>query len=471
MLEDILKNQCGLDHDRLLVVGVSGGPDSLTLLHLLQMAGYPLLVAHFNHRLRPEAEAEAAAVESLAQQMGLPFAGESDDVTSYAEKEGLSIEEAARTLRYRFLFGQAQRHEGQAVAVGHTADDQVETVLMHLIRGAGLSGLKGMAYRTILPTFDPGIPVVRPLLGLWRVATESYCREHGLSPHHDPSNADPIYLRNRLRHELLPELQRYNPQVKQALWRTAFALQGDFGLLAEMLDDAWRKSVCEEGDSYVGFERKVLTAFSLALRRNLFRRAASMLRPGLRDADFDVLGRAASLEPGDLVGGLRLIVEGQRVYLAGWEADLPSAQWPQVGSTVVCEIGGTVDLGEGWSLSSEVLEGETLLAEAAGNADPYRAWLDWEQVWATTVGGEMKLTVRAAPPGERFQPLGMDGHSIKLSDFFVNIKLPRRARRSWPVVYARDVPVWVVGYRLAHPFRVRADTKRAICLKVLHQFR
>src|SRR5512143_2120761 len=162
MPEPVLLDQCGLDPQKPLLAGVSGGPDSLCLLDILHSAGYPVIVAHFNHHLRPEADEEAASVAGLAQDLGLAFVTDSADVNKYAAENSLSLEEAARLLRYRFLFRVARERSAQAVAVGHTADDQVETILMHFLRGAGLAGLKGMEVRTHLPVFDAGIPLVRP---------------------------------------------------------------------------------------------------------------------------------------------------------------------------------------------------------------------------------------------------------------------------------------------------------------------
>ena len=153
-LEHVFHDQCKLLPDRSILVGVSGGPDSLCLMEALHLAGYPLIVAHFNHQLRPDSNQEAKALEAIVTQKSIPSVFESGDVHGFAEREGQSIEEAARALRYQFLFSQAQPYDAQAVAVGHTADDQVETVLMHLLRGAGLTGLKGMRYRSFLPAFN-----------------------------------------------------------------------------------------------------------------------------------------------------------------------------------------------------------------------------------------------------------------------------------------------------------------------------
>lgn len=436
-------------------MAVSGGADSLALLHALRGFNYPLVCATFNHRLRPEAADEVARVRQLAESLGIPFVTDSADVAAYAGAEGLSTEEAARALRYRFLFREARKAGAQAVVTGHTADDQAETLLMHFLRGAGLSGLKGMSGRVVLPVFDivpaggAEIPLVRPLLGWWRADTEAYCHENGLSPIYDPTNMDTTYFRNRLRHELIPTLEGYNPRVRQTLVRTALALQGDEALLAEVVEAAWTKSVLAQGVGYISFAHAALESSSLALRRNLFKRAAFTLRPGLRDIDFAALERAATLKAVDLAGGLRLFVEGEKIYLAAHEADLPFSEWPQI------ENGELLD----WKLVSEIFTGENLSVLAQANGDPFTAWLDADLT-------DDSLRVRAVRAGDRFQPLGMPGASVKLQDFFVNAKLPRRARTKWPLICVGDEIAWVVGLRLAHPFRVTEKTKRAILLQL-----
>ncbi len=469
-IEFILCDECGLTPNQPVLAGVSGGPDSLCLLDILHRSGYEVVVAHFNHRLRPEADREASSVSGLATSLGLPFETASADVHAHAEREHLSIEEAARVLRYRFLFAAARKHGAQAVAVGHTADDQVETVLMHFLRGAALSGLKGMEFRTWLPSFDRTIPVVRPLLGLWRSDTEAYCRTHGLQPHYDASNLDQAYFRNRVRHTLIPQLEGYQPRFKKSLLRTARALQGDYAVIQEVIEKAWIENVRETGEGWVAFEGIKVRELSDAMQWNLFRRGAMFLRPESGDFGFEALQRA-SVFAKDLAGkqvdfanGLYLLSEGERLFLAAYEADLPSAHWPQVAGELTLQFPGQLDLGEGWLLSAEEQAGREALEQAVENPDPYRAWLDAEQLLSALGGRGNALMVRPALPGERFEPLGMEGHSLKLSDFFVNVKLPLRARRGWPVVVAGRFPVWVTGYRIAHSYRVTENSKRVVRL-------
>lgn len=463
MLENILRDQCKLDPQKPVLVGVSGGPDSLCLLDILRRAGYPLIVAHFNHRLRPEAEQEADAVARLARTLGLKFVTDSADVRAHALSQGLSLEEAARMLRYRFLFTSAREHTAQAVAVGHTADDQVETVLMHFLRGAGLAGLKGMEIRSLLALFDPQIPLVRPLLGMWRGETESYCRENGLEPHQDSSNTDQIYFRNRLRHTLIPELENYNPRLKESLLRSAQALQGDYAALQEILDADWNKVFADQGKGWIAFHRPALLRLSTGIQRNLIRRAGEILRPASRDIGYQALDRAArgigspTGRQVDFVNGLYLMREQGTLYLAAYEADLPSAQFPQMADPRSLLMNTVLELENAWKLSAEEVDGGEALSQAAGNADPFTAWLDAEQA-------QGDILVRKPRPGDRFQPLGMESGSIKLSDFFINEKLPRRARKKWPLVCSGEEIVWVVGYRLAHPFRVTEGTIRALRL-------
>lgn len=458
-----------------IIVGVSGGPDSLCLLHLVrQIPALEIIVAYFNHQLRPEANLEAEFVRRVAEQIKLSFVTESSDVRGFAEEHSLSLEEAARILRYRFLFAQARAHGARAVVVGHTADDQVETVLMHFLRGAGLAGLKGMTGLTFLPEFDQKIPLIRPILHLWRDETEAYCLEKNLQPVHDSSNIDVTYFRNRLRHSLIPELEKYNPGFKKTLLRTAEALAGDFEVLTEATNSAWPTVVMKEASTYIAFRAPAIEEIPNGLRRNIFRRAMESLRPTIRTLDFNTLERAVNFvdtssrtnktEPPprqlDLTAGLTLYREGEVIYLAGPEADLPSAHWPLMKGTCELKIGQQVNLNENFTLLASEVEVETARSFAYENGDSFVAWLD-----ADLTGD--RLTVRTRRAGDVFSPLGMDRQTVKLREFFINVKLPGRARSGWPLVCSKDQIVWVPGFRLAHPFRITEKTKRVVKL-IIH---
>jgi len=464
-IESVFRDTCKLTPDRNILVGVSGGPDSLCLMESLRQAGYPVIVAHFNHQLRPDSDIEANALEKTVSRKMVPSIFERGDVHGYAEREGLSIEDAARSLRYRFLFEQAHECDAQAVAVGHTADDQVETVLMHFLRGAGLTGLKGMSCRSFLPAFDEHIPVVRPLLEIWREETVLYCAANGLRPYYDPSNDSLNFLRNRVRHLLIPQLETYNPRFREALWRTARSLTGDYAALNELLDATWEECVKLERPGLITFDTGRISSYAPGLQRNLIRRALDKVVPDATDLRFSVLDRASEFLSAksygriDLTGGARLFIEGERVYVAGKDVSLPFERWPQMppGMEMLrVNVPDQLELSGGWTFSCEQWRIPALaLDQALNNGDPFQVWLDAKQL-------PDRIEVRSRRPGDRFEPIGMDGHSMKLSDFFINEKLPQRARDAWPLLCSGDTVIWVPGYRPAHPFRLTEKSRQVM---------
>ncbi len=468
-LQNYLEDKCGLDPLKSLVVAVSGGPDSLCLLDALQQTRFNLIVAHFDHQLRPDSEREAQRINAFAVEHGLRFELGKEDVARYAVGEGLSIEEAARICRYRFLFQVARSQNAQAVLTGHTADDQAETVLMHFLRGSGLAGLKGMMVRAVLPEWDTMIPLIRPLLDVWRWETEVYCKEHGLEPNIDPSNLDTQFFRNRLRHDLLPELERYNPQIRQVLNRTAANLQADYDLLFEITRQAWVKCIQQSGDGFVAIDLTEFTQQPLAIQRMLIRKAAALLVSNLRDFDYRVVERAIKFAqlPGegkqlDLAANLRLVSEGTRLYLANWKATLPWMDWPAIdcGKEILIQANYSEELANGWRLISRVgsVDPESMPFDGKSH-NSYEAWLDKDKL-------SLPLILRCRREGDRFMPLGLKGHSVKLSDFFINGKVPRRARNSWPLLFTGEVLAWVPGFQPADPFRLETNSRKVLYLRL-----
>jgi len=466
-LISVLVEKCSFDPHRPVLAGVSGGPDSLCLLDVLRQQGYPVIVAHLDHGLRPTAALEAQRLRRMAEGWGLPFVLEEADVAGYAARQGLSIEEAAREARYRFLFEQAARCQAQAVAVGHTANDQVETVLMHLLRGSGLSGLRGMRYRSLPNPWSQEIPLTRPLLGVWREEIVTYLEQRGLQASLDESNLDTRFYRNRLRHELTPQLELLNPGAQRRLWQMADILAEDEAVLAQAEQIAWQGCWLEQGQGFVALGVTNLRRQPVGLQRRLLRRAMAVLRPGLRDIDFSAverglrfLGCASRSNRCDLAGGLRLEMEGERLWLATWEADLPGGDWPQIepGKQVELAAPGKIELAGGWRLTAETMPAEAgLLKRARVNADPYQAWLDCDKL-------TVPLVVRGRKAGERFRPFGMAGHSLKLADFMTNCRMPRRGRAGWPLAVSGEQIVWLPGYRIGEDGALQPDTQRVVHL-------
>ncbi len=469
-INSLLTQQCALDLTRPIVVGVSGGPDSLCLLHLLHTAGYPLVVACLDHGLRPASAAEVQMVRQVAATLGVDFVSQAVDTHQFALQAGLSIEAAARQLRYEFLFAQAARISAQAVAVGHTADDQAETVLMHLLRGAGLAGLKGMQTRSWLTSLNPEIPLVRPLLTTWRRQVMEYCQYHGLMPALDATNQSLDYFRNRLRLEVLPYLEQYQPNLRQHLVRMAGTLAMDYEFLQNQVGTVWHDLLLDQGHGCLAFHRVKFLACPVPVQRYLLRRAMLSLRTGTQDVELAMVERARlSLETAsgrhtcDVGAGLQLQIEGDTFWVIVRGVVLPAGDWPAVLPDQVLEltIPGNLLLPADWVLQAALVSSQLAADLFVANQDPYQAWFDVSML-------TFPLRVRHRQPGDRMQPAGMAGKSVKLSDLMINLKLHYRSRSTWPVVCAGNQVIWVPGCRQSRFALPDASTQQVLHLRLIH---
>jgi len=445
-----------------VVVGVSGGPDSLCLLHLLhrlqEELGIALHVAHLHHAIRgEEADEDARFVKGLATSWGLPSTVEKRDVPAYAEREKLAIEQAARQVRYTFLAEVAKRVGASSAAVGHNADDQVETIIMHWLRGAGTAGLRGMrpVQRWPLPGID--LRLVRPLLEIPREEIEAYCQEHHLSPRFDRSNLDTTYYRNRIRHELLPLLEEYNPNIREVIRRAALIIADDHDYLASQGQKAWVRAVREVEDALV-FDLKAWKGLHPSLQRQLLRRAIRNLRSDLRNIDWvhiEEARRAVGEKPAGtevtLPRGLSLF-RSYDTFIIGDMIPLP--EMPLIEKEMRIAVPGRTPLPEWW-LITEVLAREGGKEEALSNQNPWQGYLDLDQAG-------QDLILRGRKPGDRFQPLGMGGQSKPLREFMIDAKIPHHIRDKVPLVVSPQNIVWVAGYRVDERARVTEKTGRVL---------
>ncbi len=465
-----------------VVVGTSGGPDSVTLLHLLQrLAGryeLSLHAAHLNHRIRgQDADDDQAFVQDLTAGWGVPFTSDSIDVPAIASREKLALEEAARRTRYGFLSRIAQQIGATHIAVGHNADDQAETVLMHLLRGAGPAGLRGILpstrkgdYRLLQVSSKPSTAstTIQPFLATPRADIEAYCREHNLETRLDRSNLDTTYFRNKLRHEVLPYLGQINPQISERLQNLAEVVRADYKLLQEFVSAAQDTLLVASYPDALVYNLARWREHPLAIQRAIVRRAAYRLRRTLRDVDFghiehavDVAQRGQTGAQAVLPHRLTLTVGYTTLTIAAADAlHLPSERpWLDVDSDTRISIPGMTPLRNGWAIQAkEVAHWE--MEGIRENPNPLVAWLD-----ASVLGKTPLLRTRQA--GDRFRPQGMQGSEVRLSDFLINIKIPRPWRDQLPLVVADDRIMWVAGLRLSEEALVRTDTERVIYLRFL----
>ena len=464
-----------------IVAGVSGGPDSLCLLHVLVQLraeyGWRLHVAHLNHGARgADSDADAEFVAALAADWGLPATVQKQDVPALARTRRMAFEETARRVRYAFLAQVAAEVGAAKIAVGHNADDQAETVLMHFLRGAGPAGLRGMLpitpitdYRMIEPLDgedsvipEPAPSIIRPLLEVPRSDIERYCTAHGLRPRFDRSNLDTTYFRNRLRHELLPLLESYNPNIRARLCHTAAVVADDYELLTQLREQAWSTAVQAEREPAVVFDRAGWRALPVSLQRATLRQAAYRLRRTLRDVDFVHVenARRVGLEgetgaQATLPMGLALTVGYDTLTVgdAGSAAPPPDEPLLWGSDPIPVQVPGTTPLPDSeWTLRATVLH-EWDAGRVAANRDPWTAYFDLNALAGM-------LVLRPRRQGDRFRPQGMGGQRAKVSAFMTNVKIPLAWRDRVPLLVADDEVIWVCGRRLGEGVTVGAETQR-----------
>ncbi len=470
--------ECGLFRaGETVVVGVSGGPDSLCLLHVLnhlrEELEIKLHVAHLDHGIRPESPEDARFVAETARAWGLLCTVERQDVPALAREEGFALEQAARRARYRFLARIARDVDARTVAVGHNADDQVETVIMHLIRGAGLAGLRGMQPKSPYPpalgehdaqAVADTLTLVRPLLEVPRSAIEAYCQAHGLQPRFDRSNLDITFFRNRLRHELIPELETYNPKIREVLRRTARVIADEYDYLRRQRARDWKRVVTPGNGCFV-FNLTEWQKLHISTQRSLLRQAVRRLRRELRDIDWVHIENALEVANAKPAGSQATLPAGLALFksydsFTVGEAE-PLPDWPllHVERLRLTIPGVTAISGTGWQVVADITTRSDLAESELRAPDPWHVVMDLD-----ASGSELYLRRRKA--GDRFQPLGMSGHAKTVAEFMIAEKIPQHVRDRLPIVVnADDQIVWLAGWRLDERVRITETTTRVLRLR------
>ncbi len=433
--------------DRVLAA-VSGGADSMAMLYVLRALDIPLEIAHFDHQTRGrESRADAAFVRARATELGLPFHLESRPVAREARQAGVSFEQHARAVRYDFLLRIAAERGCAAVATAHHADDAAETVLMRVLRGSGPSGLAGVPPVRM----ERGVRIIRPLIDCARAEIEAWLRAHGIAWREDASNRDPRYLRNRIRHQLLPELvQSYNPRLREALLRLAEAQRLENEVLDRLAAEALR--ACMPTPEAV--TRDVFRGLHEAIRRRCVLRIAWDRNV---EIPFERVVDAAAFIAGaptgryfDLGGGVSLYSGRHAVEII----DAGSA--PAKSGGVSLPVPGEA-VAQGRRFRASLLKAPPA-ANLAAWCGPTR------QVFDADAAGNL-LEIRTRRTGDRFRPLGMEG-TRKLKDYFIDVGIPAPRRDAVPLLIAGGRIVWVVGYAPGADAAVTPATKRFLKIEV-----
>lgn len=438
-----------------VVVAVSGGPDSVALLHVLWSVrdelGITLHVAHLNHSFRGEAsDQDAEYVRGLAESLGVPSTIEKVDVPQIQRTLRLSPEEAARLVRYEFLDRVADDVGASKIALGHTADDQVETVLMCILRGTGIDGLRGMP-----PVRDQ---IIRPLIEVRRAEIEGYLRENRLQARVDETNLLPTFTRNRIRLELLPMLRRlYNPGVDSAILRLAELARVDVGYLDSLAQDEYDASLVSFGDGWITLLAAEVAGLFTVMARRVIRLALRDLKGDIADISFKHVDEVISvLRSSDsfryeFPGGVFVERSGHDLtFSLQRPPDQPTEYAYRLllpGEIRVPEVEAVIN--------AEIRDEWVDPIRPAGSMD---AVFDFDAIVGT-------LVVRNWQPGDRIRPLGMHG-TKKLQDVFVDARIPRSARYRIPVVTDGVRIVWLPGIAVSEEVRVTESTRRSLLLAV-----
>lgn len=445
--------------DRVLVA-VSGGSDSAALVHILHtIAGdfsLKLAVAHLNHSLRgQESDRDAEFVAGLAKKLDLPFFNDKRDVKAFQRRRRLSLEEAARRVRYDFFDDIAANHGFDKIALGHHSDDSAELVLMNLMRGSGPLGLTGIA--AIRDS-----KIVRPLIHLKHAEILDYVSARNLTFVTDTSNMDPVHRRNQIRHYLIPELKKsYNPAIVDSLNRLGEILQAEDQWMDQALKPLYAETISDHGSDGIRVDLSAITMHP-AVGRRIIRKAIWRLKQDLRritfahiEAVMDLATRSCSSGCLDLPDGIRVIRQatGLKINKADRESCVPDMDYQYTitaeGTTVIKEANVVLKLRE------IGIDDVPDFKDAART----RAFLDRDRL-------QFPLMVRNFLPGDRFSPLGLNG-SQKLKKFFINNKIPVHRRKSCPLLLSGDKIIWVGGLRIDNSVKLGPNTQRVLMAELL----
>ncbi len=467
-VEKTIRDRGMLRESQSVLVGVSGGADSVALLYslcaLAAIHGWQIGVAHLNHGLRAKAsDRDARFVEALANQLNLSYYNRKIDLHARCRQEGMNLEEGGRSARYEFYHETADRVGFDKIAVGHHRQDAAEQVLLNLLRGSGPQGLGGLA-----PVAGR---VIRPLIETSRAEIERFLQDQKFSYCTDESNLDQRYTRNRIRIRLMPELKGYNPRITDTLNRLAKVMREESEWIEDLLQPAFAQALLRHEPEHCVLELSaaVLLSLPVAARRRIIRRAIFEVKGDLRRIAWrhieDVL--SASATPGrsrqiHLPGQVRVLCSRDRVSFVREKKSLrSSALYGKKLETI--PFAYTLDRLQGSNVSIRIREIHARLLfqqlrihdiENRFNVESQTAWMDMDRV-------RFPLIIRNPRPGDRFVPLGMHG-SVKIKDFFINNKVPKPVRARMPLVESADEIIWVGGMRIAEGVKITGNTKNVL---------
>lgn len=467
ILDDIEKNQLIQAGDRLLVA-VSGGPDSMALLHWLWQQRSKLHITvraiHLNHQFRgAEAVEDQNYVEETCLAWGVPCSSKAMNVSLYAKEHKLSKQVAARECRYHYFEQVAQELGYNKLCLAHHSDDQLETVIMRFIRGAGLRGLSGIP--TVRQT--DSVQIIRPFMTLRKDQIEAYCQAQHIQPRLDQSNLNDDYTRNKIRHHIVPQLLELNPQLHQVIHEMTDTLSTEDRFLDDLaknyLDEVIESKALHKITINLSFFREV----PLALQRRLILLLLSYLPTKRSDWNkihieqlLNLMSNNKGTKQLHLPNGVKALREYEYLYLSldnegrrldeciDYQENLPEEGELRLLHASYRILITTKSLSEARRAEEQENQTESM----------YSASFDIEQL-------SFPLAVRNRRAGDQIQPLGMDGNK-KVKDIFIDKKVPLLERNEWPLIVDQEAIIWIPGLKRANRGKITEKTKKRLTVIV-----
>ncbi len=458
---DTINRYSMLKYGDKVLVGVSAGPDSVCLLYVLKELreeyNLSLHIAHLHHGFRgSEADEDVRFVKAIGDSLGIPLHIEYVDIPSYIKRARLSKQAGAREVRYKFFYRVAEEIGADKIALGHTADDQIETFLMRVIKGSGPHGLAG-----IPPVRDK---VIRPVIEIYREEIKEYLSERDIRYRIDSSNLSPVYLRNKIRLELIPYLSKeYNPNIIDTLMRNLKILRDEDIFLDEYVEKKYPDLLISESKGHVRFDMEKLASIARPIRRRVLRRAVeSIIGEGVVVLSFKHVEDSLSLLDNERGGEIHLpcgiIVRKDRktfgVYLKSEVTPIPSYAYNIAvpGDTLIPEAGVTI--------RTAILTSPDKGVKGEKDGNKYKTCFDMGKF-------SLPLIVRNRRSGDLFCPQGMGGKKKKIKEYFIDQKIPREERERIPILTSPEGILWIIGYRADERFMVTAATEKILEVRAI----
>ena len=427
-----------------IIVSVSGGPDSLTLLHILNKLSsqnkIQIIGAHLNHNIRgKESLYDEEHVTNIFKNLNIKYKIGNADVPKLSKDLNISIEDAARRARHEFVYETQLKYKPCAVAMGHTSDDQAESVLMHIMRGSGINGLKGMELLSTRTLSNKSINIFRPLLNFSRSNIEEYCLENNLDPVIDSTNLSSEYKRNFVRLNILPLMEEYNPAVKNSLIRLSKISSRDLDFINQECDVFWKSKV-KNHSTYLSISISELLDTPEAIRSRILIKSLSYFKKTSSNISLSTIESLLSLISGETgrqlkINNILIVKQYNELLLCENQEDL--IPFPMINKTIKIDVPGTIQI-TGWKIqtSYDTAPKEIPSSGILGGT----GWIKEEFA--------KNLYVRSRKEGDVFYPHGLDGKK-KLKTFMIDSKIPRLWRSRIPLVLKGPEIAWVVGWRIA----------------------